>query len=900
MSQIIDLNGEWKFIFDTHNEGLDNRWYAAIPQDLKTVNVPHIWEEEFPKTKGSIGFYYKDFEIEEGENTKRMFLKFDKVAIATSVWVNGKHVGDNFGGYHPFEIEISSAVKAGEVNTIAMRVCVVDSYDRISNFKAPVQPIGLSWYRQRFSGICGDVKLVMGQKACIRSVHVIPDHDTERITIDLKFNNPRNYNAKMKILVTDPDGQLGMITKETKLDREDANLLVTLNFKEWTLWNIDSPKLYKLEIYLEKSYPVECNFAFRKFDCLKGGDFYLNDRIITIRGLTYNQEDPKNALVTRDLKKTRKELTSIKKLGFNTIRTAGCPISKEALDICDEIGLLVFQDMPIYDQKSDKTGLEHAKQAIENIVKYSNNHPSAVAWVLGSENSTLMLENGNKLFKTLDQFDSTRPAFTNINSTFVSHNMESKHDTGKILGVTTKSKVEQYSSHRLNLKTNSSANFNDFLTKYFDKKYSDIEIPDISFGDADFQESYPKIVSKSKGKSLITLSNNSLLPPNEVNTKLAYYKAIKAAVETDKTKPWKNIAEFIEEANNVSMYSKQEQLDAILSNESVSAFFIDNWVDFNDNLTGFLNINRASKGFEDYAKNIAEGTRILIHSLEGSVTADNDFCLDLSLLNEVRMPNASIEAKIVTKAGKKAGEVVKEHYANTSESKQYLGKIKLKAPKKVGEYSIVIDLFNDKKKLVSSLSRNILVLDADDLDDTLQVCFLDQADDSAMAKKMISGKENIIISSSPSSWNESTISNLMAAAKNGKSVVLTDLEFEDIDFLNSCDNFDFELSGNYSTGINGAAWHFVQNKKLFKFYNKNILDNTCAALTASISLNELEGAEIHLASITLENNKIVQGVDLQIIKFGKGKLVFCQSPILDTVETSASANKLFCNLMRAI
>ena len=92
MSKIISLDGDWQMIWDTEDTGISNRWYATYPEKTQTVSVPHIWERAFDKLlmAQDCAFYFKRFTIDdEKQVTKRIFLRFEKIATHATIWLNG-------------------------------------------------------------------------------------------------------------------------------------------------------------------------------------------------------------------------------------------------------------------------------------------------------------------------------------------------------------------------------------------------------------------------------------------------------------------------------------------------------------------------------------------------------------------------------------------------------------------------------------------------------------------------------------------------------------------------------------------------------------------------------------------------------------------------------------------
>lgn len=922
MSTIVNLNGDWEFTWDSDCVGFSHRWYVTVPEGLQTVQVPHMWEKTTAKP-GQVGFYFKKFTIDAAENSKRIYLRFERIATQATIWLNGKYIGEHFGSYTPFQLETAKAIKVGEENLLVIRVSsgeingkmdIGRSEDEGADRFAPAAelPVGLPWSQYPFSGLCGNVEMVLGNRAFITACSITPNPDQERISLDLSFSNPRNYLAKLRIIIVNPRGEAAEMLKEIKLEKENNNTKLLLGFKDFEFWTPEKPNLYSIEVCLEKSFSVVRRFGFRKFDCVKG-DFYLNDKVIRMQGLHYTQHNQDGGLWDAEDTKLKTDLQAVKAAGFNMIRSGGAPLSTKALDLCDELGIMVFQEFPIYNQRSSTKGLDKVRLMTEEIINHGKTHASVVAWVLGAENGTLMLENGTKLLKNVDQFDQTRPVFSNLNSVYLDSCQTFKRDTGKVMGVTNE-RISLYPSHRLHLRMNPSQSLSSFLSVYCNKDLPDIEVPELTLGDTQFQEDYQTFVTETHGKILVSLKNHTILHDiSAIASKMKGIRAVKGAkalqglskqlqafVSEGPAKGiWKDVPQFITEANAVALKSKLDQINALQSNPQVSGFLLDQWADVGTDLSGVVDENRQSKGCDDFVREITRGTRILVSGIERSIRVKDDFAFQLALLNDARLDKAEVQIKIIDSANKVLSTQKKQIQGSTSMTQ--LGEFKVSAPAKPGNYTLQVDLLNGST-LVHSAKEPLLILEDHDFKDAMKsVCFLDESESTSDAIRHIAGKEKIIFTSSISSWNEGILERLVASIKEGKTLFISDMNSDDIDTFNSCASFGFQVEGHFTTGANGASFHYITDRSLFPVAPKSaILDCTASAIMPSMSLNELPKAKIMGRSVTIEEGDLKHGVDLQIMSFGKGHLIFCQYPLLDNLENNPLADNFFAGLVKSV
>ena len=944
MNSIISLNGEWDVLFDTEDSGIINRWYATYPAGTQTIQVPCIWEKYFSKMSltQDAAYYFKPFTLDAKQTAKRVFLRFERISMHAVFWLNGKYLGSHFGAYTSCLLDLSKAIKTGEDNVLCVRVANMGSANsRIDlgreskdgaddRFVRPSEmPVGLPWTEYPFGGIYGNVDLILGGAAFISNVQLEPDLDEERVTVDVSFNNPRGFSTRLRILMRNPRGEVCEQIKELKLEKENASSRFALKInnlkKNKDIWGLSSPKLFTLELQLEAkgknkgevehSFSVVKTFAFRKFDCIKG-DFYLNDSIIKIQGVSYSQHWSEGGLWNADPAKLFKDLEAIQKAGFNAIRSNGAPLSNDALDICDQLGLLVFQEFPIHTMRSTPRGLDEAYRLIAELVSEQKHHPCIVAWILGSENGPLVLENGNKLLNAVDNYDKCRPIISNLNCVFLSNEEEFRKDTGKLMGVTNE-KILLYSSHRMHLRMSPNAALTDFLAHYCDKSAiddeSEISIPDTTLGNSQFQDEYANFVNDTNGKILVTFKNHSILPakPTDIkgprslkNSKAIrqLFKQVETFVADKNLSIWKDFSAFNADAKRLATQSKLTQIAALQSNPLVSGFMLDQWADFGTDFSGLVDENRGSKNLEAFAQVLTVPTRLLVTGFEPVSAPQTEISFQLALLNHARLEDVEIEIAIVDADGKKVSSNKQKAKGQTSLTP--LGTFTTVAPKKPGTYQLKLTLLS-RGETISETTENMLVLEDADVQSAMsQVCFLDNCGEtSADAKAALAGPEKIIFTASLSSWNDDVLNKIVELTREGgKTLFLSDLNPEDIETFNSSHHFSQTIDSHFTTGANGISVHYLVNNSelLSEFAGHQILDDLASSVIPSISLTELPDAKVLARSVSIADGELKTGVDLQIIPFGKGRIVFNQLNLFEGLETNPLADRVFTKLVQML
>ena len=380
----------------THSDGkAGHAWGAAArgynDRNWRTVNLPHDWAVEQPfdskelKQQGyrprGIGWYRRTFKLDPADRGKNLELQFDGVATYCTVYFNGTPVAHNFCGYTSFYIDVTAMARYGnDVNTIAVRV--------------DAEAMEGWWYEG--AGIYRHTWLVKRSP-----VHVITDgvYANPVRGADGKWTIPAEVtlgntghgatSASVEIVVFDSTGKKIASGKSkpvniVPMDQAVAKLSIPVTSPQ--LWSVEQPNLYEVRTtVLSDNQPVDivstkCGFRTIRFDKDKG--FFLNDQPLKLQG-TCNHQDHAGIGVAVPDSIWEFRIRKLKEMGSNAYRTAHNPPSKELLEICDRLGMLVMDETRLFNSAP-----EYLKQ-LEWLVRRDRNHPSVILWEVSLNESDM-------------------------------------------------------------------------------------------------------------------------------------------------------------------------------------------------------------------------------------------------------------------------------------------------------------------------------------------------------------------------------------------------------------------------------------------------------------------------------------------------------------------------------
>lgn len=377
--QVQTLNSAWKFSSEVHPE--------------RIVNLPHTWNAEDPFRDGKEyfrgeGVYSRTLYAPQKWQNKQVFLKFEGSNQITTLYVNEQLIGEHRGGYTGFVFDFTGALNPGEENKLKIVV------DNSHNVDIPPLDADFNFY----GGIYRDLWLITTPKLYFDTANEAagnfliktPEVSAEKGALEIETLLVNNLTEKTKAIVEakvfDPQGNsVEIIRKKIRIaPGATEEVLFREEIKDPQLWSPSEPHLYKAEVRIiidgEIQDVLSSNFGFRWFEVDAEKGFFLNGKPLKLIGANRHQDffGLGNALPNR-LHQSDYEM--IKEMGANFIRTAHYPQDPEVYRICDELGLLVWSEVPVINDVTDSDAYHEVslKMQREQILQFFN-HPSIIMW----------------------------------------------------------------------------------------------------------------------------------------------------------------------------------------------------------------------------------------------------------------------------------------------------------------------------------------------------------------------------------------------------------------------------------------------------------------------------------------------------------------------------------------
>jgi len=375
--ELISLDGPWRFTPDLFDEGLRQRWFAddesppaewTVPRDYDSTRavqlpVPGCWTMARPEWRffEGAGWYARDFHWDGF--MPRLVLRVGAANYAALVFLDGVFIGSHRGGSTPFCVELTQHVRVGR-NRLLIQVDNRRRADRV-----PMHHF--DWPND--GGLYRSVDLLPLPDCFIRTFSVALVSGGIAVSVDLSDAVDGIAQVEIARLAT-------------------AGLVVTGGHGETViaavpkLWSPEQPQRYTVTMRFGADRVTD-DVGFRTIE-VRGTDILLNGTSIYLRGVCVHEDDAILGKVTNDAD-IRRRFADAKELGCNFLRLAHYPHHERVAEIADELGMLLWAEIPVYwaiDFDNSETYADAENQLLE-MIERDRNRASVILWGVGNENA---------------------------------------------------------------------------------------------------------------------------------------------------------------------------------------------------------------------------------------------------------------------------------------------------------------------------------------------------------------------------------------------------------------------------------------------------------------------------------------------------------------------------------
>jgi hypothetical protein len=397
------LNGQWQFQVDPR---------GALSVDTlapnQTITVPMPWQAAHPELEHYSGYawYRTSFAIDPDWWQGRLLLTFGAVDYWCQVYINRKCVFEHEGGYMPFTVDITEYTNVGE-NEIAVWVFDPaqtglthprwpESLDRMVQGKPPFEPRNVPHGKQEWyvnvGGIWQDVTLTAVPHTYVQQVRITPDIHQNRAEVVITLAGMPPECGTLGLMIEGHQAELPLVAGQN-------SYTLSVPVTAPRLWTPDTPNLYVARVSLQQgnsSDQLDVRFGFREISTHDGA-LLLNGEPLFLLSALDQDLYPDTIYTVPSEDYLRDQFAKAKALGLNSLRCHIKPPDPHYLDLADEMGLLIWSEIPSWRTFSNKTTVHPESLTLDPLIKAraesilramiarDYNHPSLMIWTIINE-----------------------------------------------------------------------------------------------------------------------------------------------------------------------------------------------------------------------------------------------------------------------------------------------------------------------------------------------------------------------------------------------------------------------------------------------------------------------------------------------------------------------------------
>lgn len=384
---------------------------------FERVTVPHCvvplsWRDWEPSTWEDVWIYRRHFDLPGSARDQRVFLDFEGVLSAATLWLNGDSLGEHRGGYLPFSHEVTGRLRERD-NVLAV---VVDSrWLPVPPSGHPGGSAGVDYMQP--GGIYRSVAVRAVPQVFVADVFARPvsvlDPERRRVEVECTLDAAGAAAGDAEVVVELRSAAGAVVARETVAVELTGPGSVTgqvtlSSLGEVALWDVDEPNLYEVVATLRIGGSVvhssRTRIGFREARFENDG-FFLNGRRVKLFGVNRHQIYPFAGMAMPDRVQRRDAEILRDEFNCTMVRCAHYPQAAAFLDACDELGMLVYEEIPGWQYVGDAAWQDLVVRDVGEMIRRDRNRPSVVTWgvrINESQNFPELYSRTDSLAKQLD------------------------------------------------------------------------------------------------------------------------------------------------------------------------------------------------------------------------------------------------------------------------------------------------------------------------------------------------------------------------------------------------------------------------------------------------------------------------------------------------------------------
>ena len=387
-SDVQTLRTDWQFL----RMPLAAPWQVWSDQPLapwQPVTLPHCFnahdacDPDQPAYRGK-GWYRRTLPIRNPSPGGRTLLHFEAAGQSADVFIDDTLVAHHIGGYDEFTVDITDALPSPDAEKPARLSVLCDNSPDLERMPSDLSDFTL------YGGLYRDVHLIYVPAVSIETMHLPVRIEDATLSVSLSLRNPSQLGGSVycSVSVTDADDQVVGSFQGILPVWQGMQEIATIPIPHPRLWSPRSPHLYRCTVTVRTDSGESLRserFGIRSFRFEPHGAFFLNGERLLLRG-THRHQDHADCAAAMTADQMRAELQMLHQMGANFIRLAHYQQPALVLDLCDELGIIVWEELPwCRAGVGDATFQSNGRQKLSTMIDQHFNHASIFFWGLGNE-----------------------------------------------------------------------------------------------------------------------------------------------------------------------------------------------------------------------------------------------------------------------------------------------------------------------------------------------------------------------------------------------------------------------------------------------------------------------------------------------------------------------------------